>query len=115
MTRAEKLKLWALFGGMAAALFLVFHLVTTAQQRSSLDSLIERWKRDYHLTEEQARTIRVMEEDFHGSGNPFFRPAPTAAETTEHHRQMAAQMNPEDGARFFAVMEGKPRQTKPKP
>lgn len=114
-TRKDKLKLWALFGGMAAALFLVFHFVTTAQQRSSLDDLVVRWKRDYHLTDQQARTIRKMEEDFHGSGNPFFRPAPTATDTTEHHRQMAAQMNPEDGARFFTVMEGKPRKPTPRP
>lgn len=114
-TRTDKLKLWALFIGLAAVLFLGFHFVTTRQQRSSLDALVIKWRKDYHLTDEQARIIRVMEEDFHGSGNPFFRPAPTAAETTEHHRQMAAQMNPEDGARFFAVMEGKPRKTTPKP
>ncbi len=107
MTGTDKLKLWVLFSGMAAVLFLVFHLVTTAQQRSSLDSLVERWKRDYHLTVEQARAIRTMEEDFHGSGNPFFRPSHNAAETMEHHREMAAIMNPEDGARFFSVMEGR--------
>jgi hypothetical protein len=114
-TRQDKLKLWALFGGVALACFLAFHFLTTAQQRSSLDDLLVRWKSDYHLSDEQARTIRKMEEDFHGSGDPFFRPAPTAAETTEHHRQMAAQMSPEDGARFFAVMEGKPRKPTPRP
>lgn len=111
--RRDKLKLWALLIGMLAVFFLFFHFVTTAQQKSGLDSLVERWRRDYHFTDEQARIIRVMEEDFHGSGNPFFRPAHSAEETTEHHRQMAAQMNPEDGARFFAVMEGKPRKGTP--
>lgn len=114
MTRADKVKLWALLVGSAAVLFLIFHLLTTAHQRSSLDDLVKKWSRDYHLSEEQARTIRVMEEDFHGSGNPFFRPAHTAAETTEHHEQMAAVMNPEDGARFFSVMEGKPLKRAPK-
>ena len=114
MTRADKLKLWALFLGLAAVLFLVFHFATTAQQRSSLDGVVARWRHDYHLSEEQARRIRAIEEDFHGSGNPFFRPAHNAAETTEHHREMAAIMNPEDGARFFSIMEGHGAKAPPK-
>ena len=107
MSRAEKLKLWAFFLGMAAALFLVFHFIATAQQRSALDDLVTKWKRDYHLSEEQARRIRTMEEKFHGSGNPFLRPAHDAAETTAHHWEMASVMNPEDGERFIFVMEGR--------
>lgn len=115
-TTADKLKVWGIIAGLAAFFVLVFHFSTTAQQRSSLDDLVNRrWRSDYHLSDEQARTLRKMEEDFHGSGDPFFRPAHSAAETTEHHRQMAAVMNPEDGARFFAHMEGKPQKPTPQP
>ncbi len=107
-TRADTLKVWGYLISIGAAGFLFFHFATTSQQRSSLDDLVHRrWRLDYHLSEEQARKLRKMEEDFHGSGNPFFRPSHNAAETTEHHRQMAAVMSREDGERFFAVMEGK--------
>ena len=64
--------------------------------------------------EEQARRIRAIEEKFHGSGDPFTRPAHTQAETREHHRAMAAEMNPEDGRRFFRAQEGSELSVSPK-
>src|SRR6185436_12971965 len=93
-------------GGILLVLLVGFHIGTTRQQRIGMDQLIDRWRHDYHLTDDQARRVRAMEESFHGSGDPFTRPAHTAAETREHHRGMAAIMNPEDGERFFKAQEG---------
>ena len=47
-----------------------------------------------------------MEQEFHGSGDPFLRPSHTQEETREHHRSIAGVMNPEDGERFYKAQEG---------
>jgi hypothetical protein len=106
MALKEKLQIWAGIGGIFLILASGFHFFTTRQLRSGLDALVQRWRSDYHLNEEQARRIRAIEERFHGSGDPFTRSAHTAAENREHHRRMALEMNPEDGARFFRTQEG---------
>jgi hypothetical protein len=106
MSLKDKLKIWAWIVGVFLIFAFLFHFVTTRHQRSSLDALFQRWRIDYHLNEEQARRVRAIEEKFHGSGDPFTRPAHTQTETREHHRAMAAEMNPEDGERFFRAQEG---------
>ena len=106
MSLKDRLQIWAWIIGVFLVFAFLFHFVTTRHQRSSLDALFQRWRIDYHLNEEQARRVRAIEEKFHGSGDPFTRPAHTQAETREHHRAMAAEMNPEDGRRFFRAQEG---------
>jgi hypothetical protein len=107
MSLRDKLQIWAWIIGIFLIVAASVHFVSTRQQRADLDSLIERWRSNYHLNDEQARRIRAMEEDFHGRGNPFLRPAHTQAATRAHHRAMADAMNPEDGARFFKAQEGR--------
>ncbi len=106
MALRDKLQIGAWIIGMFLILGGWFHIFATRQQTSSLDRMITRWRIDYHLSDEQARRIRAIEEQFHGNGNPFLRPAHTLEETREHHRAVAAKMNPEDGARFFKTQEG---------
>jgi len=84
-----------------AIIVLALHVFGALQQARNLDHLIHRWRAEYHLTEEQARLIRAMEEDFHGRGDPFLQPAHSMDETREHHRRIAKIMNPEDGERFL--------------
>ena len=106
MSLKDKLHIWAWIAVVAVVFAGYFHFITTRQQRAGIDDQINRWRHDYHLTDEQACRIRAIELSFHGSGDPFFRPAHTAAETREHHRSIATQMNPEDGERFFKAQEG---------
>ena len=102
----DRLTIWAWIVGVLLVFGLGFHFLTTRHQQASLDAEVQRWRSDYHLNEGQARRIRAMEVEFHGNGNPFFRPAHTQGETREHHRAMAGVMNPEDGERFFKAQEG---------
>jgi hypothetical protein len=106
MSLKDKLQIWAWLAGCGIVLLLYLHFVSTRQQRIGIDEQIDRWRRDFHLTEVQAQRIRDIEFQFHGSGNPLTRPAHTRDETREHHRAMAAVMNPEDGERFFKAQEG---------
>ena len=59
----------------------------------------------YHLNDEQLRETRHLEEQFHGSGNPFTRRAHTFEEEQEHLLKHSRAMSPEDGARFLAEQE----------
>ena len=59
----------------------------------------------YHLDDEQLRETRHLEEQFHGSGNPFTRPSHTFEEEQEHLLKHSRAMSPEDGARFLAEHE----------
>ena len=59
----------------------------------------------YHLNDEQLRETRYLEEQFHGSGNPFTRHAHTFEEEQEHLLKHSRAMSPEDGARFLAEQE----------
>lgn len=104
-TLKDHLQLWGTVGGIFAVAALGFHFSATHQQQVAFDELIAKWRVSYHLTDDQARRLRAMEADFHGNGNPFFRPAHTLEETRAHHRQMADVMATEDGERFFKAME----------
>lgn len=59
----------------------------------------------YHLNDEQLRETRHLEEQFHGSGNPFTRPSHTLEEKQEHLIKHSRAMSPEDGARFLIEQE----------
>ena len=106
MSLKDKVKIWAWICAFLLIFAAIFHLDATHQQKTRLDALLKRWRVNYHLNEEQLRRIRGMEEEFHGSGDPFFEPRHTRVETREHHRQMADVMNPDDGERFFRAQEG---------
>lgn len=97
---ADKLKLFGILGGVFLFMAVLINLAATRQQSQGMDKLMLRWQRDYHLSEEQVRRIRVVEEFFHGK-NPLFRSGHTTEQITEHHREIARYMNPEDGVRFL--------------
>ena len=84
ITLRDKLIIWAWLAGAFLILTVGFHVLTSRQQRIGLDKLTERWRHEYHLTDEPARRVRALEESFHGSGSPFTRPAHTQADTREH-------------------------------
>ena len=72
----------------------------------SLNSTIDGWRETYHLSDAQARRIREIEFAFHGTGNPLAVPAHPPYAAREHHRAMAAEMNPEDSAHFLRDQGG---------
>ena len=106
MSLAEKLRIWAWIIGVFLILAGSFHYLTARNQAASLDSLVERWKTDFHLTEDQARRLRRMEEEFHGDGDPFLRPGHNPAETSAHHAAMAEQISAEERQRFLRSVSG---------
>ena len=79
-----------------------------------MNRTIDGWGGTYHLNDAQARRILELEFAFHGNGNFFTVPAHAPNATREHHRAMAAEMNPEDGKRFFEAQEGVDLPTSPK-
>ena len=106
MPLKDKPQICAWIAGFLLPVAAWFNFHTTRQQTDSLDRLVQRWRTDYHLNDDQARRIRAMEQEFHGSGDPFLRPSHTQEETREHHRAMAGVMNPDDGERFYKAQEG---------
>jgi hypothetical protein len=105
LTRSDKLKIAAFLAAAPLVFFGWIHLQGTRSQATVFDRRIEKWRTDYHLNQEQARRLRLIEAEFHGSGNPLVRPAHTMEQLHEHHRALASAMNPEDGARFLAAHE----------
>ena len=106
MNRRDKWVIFAWIFGILAIVLTVGVGAMKAKTAQHLDQTINRWRTDFHLSPDQAERVRAIERKFHGSGNPFTRPARTPAETREHHREIAREMNPEDGARFFQAQEG---------
>lgn len=106
LSRADNLKIWGMIVASLGVILLCIHCEGTRKQTQTLDNLLAQWRTSYHLSGEQARRIRAMEESFHGRGDPFFAPAHTREEITVHHRAIASVMNPEDGERFFKAQEG---------
>ena len=114
LTRVDKLNLLAAFLAITVTMCSIFHVLTTHAQSRAFDKQIARWRHDYHLNDDQARRVRAIEEEFHGNGNPFMRPGRTPAEASEHHRQIAHVMNPEDAARFLKVQESWSGKSRPR-
>lgn len=73
--------------------------------RQAIDEAIERWRLEYHLSEEQTTQIRQIEEAYHGTGTIFTWPSHSIAEIADHQPSISRIMNPEDGARFLAEQE----------
>lgn len=102
---AKRILLAVLVAGVAFILGMMHRFGTQGQYRS-ITRTIEQWKPIYGLDEVQARTIREIELDFHGSGSPFsFRRKRTPHEVLEHHKEISKVMSPESGAKFIADME----------
>jgi hypothetical protein len=96
---------FALVLAVIAGLFAARISYEKQQYAKSLDRTIGDWRRTYHLTDEQARRIRKIEFAFHGNGNRLTKPTHSVSEVRAHHGEIAAAMNPEDGARFLADQE----------
>ncbi len=108
-SRKDLLQIWGiilLIFGVVAGSIAVRISYEEAAFAKSLNSTIDGWRGTYHLTDTQARHILEIEFAFHGNGNLFTVPAQAPNATREHHRAMAAEMNPEDGKRFFHDQEG---------
>lgn len=98
--------MWAWIIGMFGLVAAFFHVFETVEQNARTERTLERWRRDYHLTDEQCQRIRKMERDFHGGGDPFVAPSRSTEETDTHHRAIAAMMSPEDTTRFLQSTKG---------
>lgn len=102
---AKRILLAVLVSGVSLILGMMHRFGTQGQYRS-ITRTIEQWKPIYGLDEAQARTIREIELDFHGSGSPFsFRGKRTPAQVLEHHKEISKVMSSESGARFLADMK----------
>jgi hypothetical protein len=76
------------------------------QHSQVLDTQLSRWRELYHLNEEQVKSIKRIELEFHGNGSPFTvigTHSPT--EIHQHHLTISRAMSPEDGARYLQAME----------
>lgn len=105
MSLKDKLQIWSWIGGVFLIVAAMLYLYTTTQSARHLDQTINRWRKDYHLSPEQAERVRSIERSFHGSGNPFTLPSHTAEEVRVHHQEVAAAMSPADGERFLTAQE----------
>lgn len=73
--------------------------------RQAIDSRIEAWRSQYHLSAEQAARIRQIEEAYHGKGSIFTQPSLSLEQQVDHDASISRAMNPVDGARFLADQE----------
>lgn len=102
---AKRILLAVLVAGVVLILGMMHRFGTQGQYRS-ITRTIEQWKPIYGLDELQARTIREIELNFHGSGSPFsFREKRTPDQVLEHHKEISKVMSSESGARFLADMK----------
>ena len=108
-SRHDLLKIWGiilLIFGIVGGSIAVRISYEKAAFAKSLNSTIDGWRATYHLSDAQARGILEIEFAFHGNGNRLAVPAHPPNATREHHRAMAAEMNPEDGAHFLRDQGG---------
>lgn len=63
---------------------------------------LEKWRKEYHLTDDQVRSIRAEEEHYHGIANQLNGRKRTKTEADAHVIVISQIMSPEDGARFRA-------------
>ena len=71
-------------------------------REAELRPRLEKWRKEYHLTEDQVRSIRAEEKHYHGIVNHFMRLKKTRSEAHAHVVQISRIMSPEDGDRFRA-------------
>lgn len=64
---------------------------------------LEKWRLEYHLSEEMVQAIRTEEEQYHGIANRLSDQKRTRAEADAHVFAISHFMSPEDGARFRAA------------
>lgn len=107
MPLKDKLKMWAWIVGFIAVPGGMSHCMVTQKHRTHLDKVVAEWKRDYHLTDDQAKRIRTLEQEFHGNGNAFAQRTHTTQDVRAHHEEIAGTMNPLEAERFLKAQEGR--------
>ena len=104
LTVRDKLQIWGIAAIIVIATMGIFFIRIRTVQRIFSETLtrkLDRWRSAYHLEAAQVNRIRDIEIAFHGNGNFLTKPAHTVEETFNHHREIAAVMEPEDGKRFL--------------
>ncbi|MEN9284828.1 MAG: hypothetical protein RLZZ179_2321 [Verrucomicrobiota bacterium] len=95
-----KIGLWIttpLFGG---GLLLIGS--AKSQWNHSIDDRLAKWQQAYHLSEETVKQFRLIELEFHGSGNPFTSPIHRSPQEVQiHHQQMAEIIGEPEGKVFL--------------
>lgn len=91
-------------GRVLVAIFVIagsFVFRSELAERDSLNRTMRAWQAEYHLSEDQVARIRRIEEDFHGTGNPFTQPAHSIEQLLDHEPSISRVMNPEEAERFL--------------
>ena len=104
LTVRDKLQICGIVAIIVIATIGIFFIRIRTVQRIFSETLtrkLDRWRSAYHLEAAQVNRIRDIEIAFHGNGNFLTKPAHTVEETFNHHREIAAVMEPEDGKRFL--------------
>lgn len=100
-TWKDKLSVWGVLVGVSILILTPF-LDQSIKYRQRIDRRIERWKADYHLSDEQARQIRELEQEHHKSESPLSMSSnPTAGEVQAHNQRIAGFMSEADARRFL--------------
>ena len=105
LSRRDKLQIVGIIVGAAVVFFGGGIFSFKIKHAQYVEDDLKRFRARYHLSDEQLRQTRRLEEQFHGSGNPFTLPTHTPEEEHEHLLQHSRAMSPEDGARFLAERE----------
>lgn len=106
LSRGDKWKIIAVLAGAFAALSCGGLIGAKSKHSQKIESTLARWRVTYHLDDDQARKIRIMETQFHAGWIPFNHPVHTPAETDEHHRAISRAMTSEDAELFLKQRKG---------
>ena len=106
LSSADKWKIGAMLVAGMAVFFGSGIFYAETKHAQHVESMVARWRMDYHLDEEHIRQLRRLEEQFHGNGNPLWIPAHKPLEIHEHYIEISHLMSPQDGAHFLRDQEG---------
>jgi hypothetical protein len=75
-----------------------------SQWTQSIDDRLAKWQQAYHLSNETVEKFRLIELQFHGSGNPFTSPIHRSPQEVQiHHQQMAEIIGEPQGRLFLNI------------
>ncbi len=72
-----------------------------SQWTQSIDDRLAKWQQAYHLSNETVEKFRLIELQFHGSGNPFTSPIHRSPQEVQIHHQQMAEIIGEPQGRLF--------------